>query len=143
MLALGTAREEPSRPTIGDVDSTPISREEKPEDRDLGHEYMEPFENSPLPPGFKLPFVKNPNLALREAIRGQNIIRTIVLTVSTAVPASDSSDLVGGIINMPFDVKNANATRLDATFWIETVEQKDGSTFLRLQYTQTVGSPRS
>jgi hypothetical protein len=63
MLALGTAREEPSRPTIGDVDSTPISREEKPEDRDLGHEYMEPFENSPLPPGFKLPFVKNPNLA--------------------------------------------------------------------------------
>jgi hypothetical protein len=46
---------------------------------------------------------------------------------------------VGGIVNMPFDVKNANATRLDAVFWIETVQQPDGiSTFLRLQYTQTV-----
>jgi hypothetical protein len=27
---------------------------------------------------------------------------------------------------------------LDATFWIETVQQPDGSTFLQLQYTQTV-----
>ena len=39
---------------------------------------------------------------------------------------------------MPFDVHNANATRLDATFWIETVEQPDGSEFFQLQYTQTV-----
>jgi len=35
-------------------------------------------------------------------------------------------------------VRNANATKLDAIFWIETVEQPDGSTFLQLQYTQCV-----
>jgi hypothetical protein len=35
-------------------------------------------------------------------------------------------------------VRNANATRLDTIFWIETVQQTDGSTFLQLQYTQTV-----
>jgi hypothetical protein len=35
-------------------------------------------------------------------------------------------------------VANANATRLDASFWIETVKQADGTTFQQLQYTQTV-----
>jgi hypothetical protein len=34
--------------------------------------------------------------------------------------------------------KDANATSLKATFWIETVRQKNESTFLQLQYTQTV-----
>ena len=45
---------------------------------------------------------------------------------------------MGGIVNLPFDIRNANATKLDAIFWIETVQQTDGSTFLQLQYTQTV-----
>lgn len=43
-----------------------------------------------------------------------------------------------GIFNIPFVQKDANATSLKATFWIETVQQKNESTFLQLQYTQTV-----
>jgi hypothetical protein len=35
-------------------------------------------------------------------------------------------------------VKNANAVNMTAIFWIETVENEDGSQFMQLQYTQTV-----
>jgi hypothetical protein len=49
-----------------------------------------------------------------------------------------STTPIGGIVNIPFVVSIANATQLDAIFWIETVQQPDGSTFLQLQYTQTV-----
>jgi hypothetical protein len=47
---------------------------------------------------------------------------------------------VGGIESIPFVGTNANvnANALSAIFWIETVENSDGSTFLQLQYTQTV-----
>jgi hypothetical protein len=74
--------------------------------------------------------VQNPNHVLEAAILGQNITKTVVLQIST-VPN-------GSIGNIPFVVPNANATKLDAIFWIETVQQPDGSTFLQLQYTQTV-----
>ncbi len=122
----------------------------------LGSPYTDPFQNPPLPPGFKLPFVQNPNLALQEAILGQTITRTVVLIISTnavnittpspadpADPNPAGTEIVlpapsGAIANLPFVVQNANATRLDAIFWIETVQQPDGTTFQQLQYTQTV-----
>jgi hypothetical protein len=109
-----------------------------------------------LPPNFKQPYVLNPNQALLDAISGQNISETIVLIVSTnstnlttptpAVrqdpnPAGTVINIPspsGGITNIPFVVQNANATQMDAIFWIEKVEQPDGSTFMQLQYTQTV-----
>ena len=115
-------------PTISAVDSTPTKN--PPSGPPLGLPYLQPFQNPPLPPGFMLPFVKNLNLALQEAILGQNIINTVVLVISTTP--------VGNIVNIPFVVANAAATKLDAIFWIETVQQPDGSTFLQLQYTQTV-----
>ncbi len=113
----------PSGPKIGVIDSTPTGPGITPG-------YLTPFVNPPLPPGILLPWVKNPNLALLAAIQGQNIINTVVLIISTS-PA-------GGIVNIPFVVSNADATQLDAIFWIETVKQADGSTFMQLQYTQTV-----
>jgi hypothetical protein len=58
--------------------------------------------------------------------------------VHAASPPMPASGLAGGIVNMPFDLANADAIRLDATFWIETVKQADGPTFQQLQYTQTV-----
>ncbi len=117
----------PTGPTIGPVDSTPTRYPPGPP---LGLPYLQPFENPPLPPDFRLPFVKNLNLALEEAILGQTIINTVVLVISTTPD--------GNIVNIPFVVKNAAATKLDAIFWIETVQQPDGSTFMQLQYTQTV-----
>ncbi len=49
-----------------------------------------------------------------------------------------STTPAGGNVNIPFVVANAYASQLDAIFWIETVKQPDGTTFLQLQYTQTV-----
>ena len=136
LLALGTALTVSSGPEINPVSSIPTKNPPIPPA--LASGYLTPFNNPPLPPGFKPPFVGNLNLALEEAILGQDIIQTVVLPISTAAPAAGPATQVGGIINMPFDVANADATKLDAIFWIETVRQPDGSTFLQLQYTQTV-----
>lgn len=43
-----------------------------------------------------------------------------------------------GVVNIPFISKNANASKLDAVFWIEKVKLADGSVIEQLQYTQTV-----
>ena len=118
-------------PLINPVSSTPTLN---PPGDPLGPEISQ-FTNPGLPdetnkPGFKLAYVNDMNLALKDAIAGQNIVRTVVLLVSTTN--------AGGILNIPFVTANANATRLDAIFWIETVQMPDGSQFLQLQYTQTV-----
>lgn len=44
----------------------------------------------------------------------------------------------GGVQNIPFIVQNADAAFVSAIFWIETVADPSGGTFLQLQYTQTV-----
>jgi hypothetical protein len=94
--------------------------------------YLAAFHGStpPLPPGMQPAWVVDPNQALVAAIAGQTITNTVVLVIST--------NPVGGIVNIPFVVSNANAIQLDAIFWIETVKQPDGSSFMQLQYTQTV-----
>ena len=73
----------------------------------------------------------------RKRSRGRTYL-TVVLPISTAAPAAGPTNQVGGIVNMPFDVANADATRLDTIFRIETGQQPDGSTFLQPQYTQKV-----
>lgn len=83
-----------------------------------------------LPPALKAAdTIKDPTEVLRAKIMDQRITKTVVIEVST-VPA-------GGIVNIPFLVKNANATRMDAIFWVETVEQ-GGCTYMQLQYVQRV-----
>ena len=97
--------------------------------------YLKPFQTSPLPP-FLPPglnaaaTIKNPALVLLEDIKGQTIASTIVLAISTSP--------VGGIVNIPFVVNNANATQLDAIFWIEVVKHQVIGEFLQLQYVQRV-----
>lgn len=126
LLAQGKAITVPGGPQIAAVDSTPFTATGPI----TNPAYLAPFLNPPLPTGIKLPFVKNPNLLLQEDILGQTITNTVVLSISTN-PA-------GGIVNIPFVVSNADAVQLDAIFWIETVAQPDGSTFMQLQYTQKV-----
>ena len=115
-------------PQIQAVDSTPFT--------DAGPitnaGYLEPFLNpQPLPPGATPDFVKNPNLALLAAIASQKIVETVVLSVSTAAVKT-------GVMNIPFVDSNAQVTKMEAIFWIEKVQQADGSHFMQLQYTQTV-----
>jgi hypothetical protein len=107
----------PGGPQIRAVDSRPVGPGVTPG-------YLDAFNNPvpPLPPGLLPAWVVDPNQALLAAIAGQTITNTVVLVISTN-PA-------GGIVNIPFVVSNANATRLDAIFWIETVQQPDGSSFM-------------
>jgi len=68
----------------------------------------------------------DPNTVLRNAIAGQTITKTIVFSVSTAPPPPEFG---GGTANIAFlegnaaaTSANANTVRMNATFWIETVE---------------------
>lgn len=72
----------------------------------------------------------DPNKVLRDAIAGQTITKTITFTVSTS-PTPPSPEFGGGTDNIAFlegnpavTAPNANAAKLTATFWIETVEHK-------------------
>jgi hypothetical protein len=88
------------------------------------------FRTNPEPAGITQAMVTNPNSVLDEAIQGQKVLHTEVLKVS--------SEPNGGIENIPFVRENANAAKVSAIFWIETVEDATGGVFLQLQYTQTV-----
>jgi len=111
-------------PLIGVSNSTPISTPTGP---NINGPYLGAFQSTP---GFNNEIVNNPNLLLEQAIKGQNITNTVVIAIST--------NPVGGILNIPFLSVNANTTSLSAIFWIETVQNPDGTTFLQLQYTQTI-----
>jgi hypothetical protein len=71
----------------------------------------------------------DPVVVLREAIKGQNIIKTVTFEVSTE-PISPVS--AGGVANIDFlqgsggieGRPNANAVKLTSTFWIETVQHR-------------------
>ena len=100
----------------------------------------------PFPPGFNL---DNPNQALVDALKGQTISEMVVLQVSTNKPFPADQQVLpglpfgGGVLNIPFVEKNANAVSLDSVFWIETVAPPAGSPpytlpTMQLQYTQTV-----
>jgi len=94
----------------------------------------------------------NPNLLLQNAIVGQNIIDTTVLIIAsdpTTLPAAGGpvpahATAGGGIADIGFlsggvaTGFNANVLSTTATFWIETIKNPDGTTFLQLQYTQRV-----
>jgi hypothetical protein len=103
-------------------------------------------------PGLTQAILTNPNSLLKDAIAGQNITQTTVLIIASdptlmppaggPVPAHATSG--GGIANIGFlsggisTGFNAKVLATTATFWIETVQNADGTTFLQLQYTQRV-----
>lgn len=98
--------------------------------------YLKPFLTDPLPANLPTGLtaaatITNPALVLLAQIKGQSISKTVVIQISTAPP--------GGIVNIPFVVKNANAAQMDAIFWIETVKHPHrGGDFFQLQYVQRV-----
>lgn len=72
----------------------------------------------------------NPNQILQDVIDKQTLVNTVVLN-------NVSTENEGGISNIPFIEKNANATSFESTFWIEEVEDEAENKFLQLQYSQT------
>jgi len=140
----------PGGPKIAVADSTPFTLDPTTGARknDTNPLYLAPFLN-PVnpPPGITPAIVANPNVLLTNAIAGQKIVETVVIAVSanpvggingTPIAPPGHPNAVGGIENIPFVTTNANANAFSAIFWIETVENPDGSKFLQLQYTQTV-----
>jgi len=136
VLAQGTAFTIDGAPTIASVSPVPTLVDGGA----VGEGYFPPeppvapqVDPAPIDPAFN---IANPNTALTDVIKDQTITNTTVLKVSTV--AKPEGPLGGGILNIPFVTRNANAIFMEATFWIETVTPASGPPFLQLQYTQNV-----
>ncbi|WP_431825082.1 heme-binding protein [Burkholderia sp. F1] len=108
-----------------------------------------PEMNLSIPSAFRTPqqdipnvtqaWVDNPNVVLQNGLAGKHIIATTTLHVTT----KSARITGGGTSNISFlqgaaGGPNADATRADAIFWIETVQLPDRTKKLQLQYTQKV-----
>jgi len=135
-------------PKIDPVDTFPIKLTQPiPGLNDITHQvlgapYTDPYTTTPLPENC-LPkgldaakVIRDPTEVLRAQIAGQNIEETVVLVISTS---GNPPNISTGILNIPFVGKNANATQMDAIFWIEKVHHpKFNRQFMQLQYVQRV-----
>jgi hypothetical protein len=137
------AREVTGFPTIDPVNSTPFKDAVIP---GLNTSPLEPITDPTylaqyidgklpsigLPPGLDAAAtIKDPTLVLNAQTEGQTITSTVAINVSTVAPA-------GGILNIPFVTKNANAVQMDAIFWVSKVRRPDGQHFMQMQYVQRV-----
>lgn len=121
LLALGTSTQSPNpgNAFIPDNSTIPFPN---PKPGMFG--YFDPYGQPFAFPNFA---TNNPNMFLQKAISEQTITALTTLNFSTGFGT-------GGVLNIPFIQKNINTTRVDATFWIETLA--DGS--LQLQYSQDI-----
>ncbi len=128
VLALGTSEESDGPPRIPDISGLPIGVAPN-----LDSPYLEPYKHfhDNLFEGRFDPV--HPNALLEVANQDVEIVRTTTLPVDTAIES-------GGIVNIPFIVKQANAAEMKSTFWIQELAETDkcGNPKLRLQYSQVV-----
>jgi hypothetical protein len=146
VLAQGTSFRVDGPPVIGPANTVPFligSAEPGPGTENTFPEYdlakPSKFRTTPTPGDVTQAMVTDPNSVLSSDIRGKKITATTVLQVSTA--SNPAGNTIGGTENIPFLQANAKASRVSATFWIETVRfppPDSGRYFLQLQYTQTV-----
>lgn len=127
VLALGKGQTIEGAPTIPQESGLPLGFSK------LDNPYLAPYKHfhENLFQGVFDPTL--PNDLLNKANKGVNIVKTTELTF-------DSTIETGGISNIPFIKKQADATKMKTSFWIQELDQKDpkGNPILRLQYTQTV-----
>jgi hypothetical protein len=148
VLALGKSDKSQGTPDIPRVSGLPSGLLNLPPDPNespcvgqLGGRYLSPYKffhdnpfkgtvNAPGFPGFD---PVEPQKLLELANQGVDIVENTILEVDTEVDT-------GGISNIPFIVKQANAASMKSTFWIQELKEKnpDGSPKLRLQYLQVV-----
>lgn len=128
VLALGRSSSSSDPVVIPPVDGLPVGVA-----HDLNGPYLAPYKHfhDNLFQGLFDPVA--PQLLLAQANVGVNITRTTKLEVDTAIDT-------GGIRNIPFIVKQANASSMKSTFWIQELADTDdaGRPKLRLQYLQIV-----
>lgn len=128
VLALGTSRVIEGPPTI-----PPVNGLVEGATTDLEHFYLSPYKHFHEAP-FEGQFDPlHPHTVLEQANRGVEIVRTTELQVDTTTAS-------GGISSIPFVRRQANASRMKSTFWIQELAEKDaqGRPKMRLQYLQVV-----
>ena len=128
VLALGKSKQIDGSPAISERESLPIGVEQN-----LNHPYLFPYKHFQENPFIGIFNPLLPNELLRLANEEVNILKTTILELDTSIEN-------GGIVNIPFIQKQANATEMKATFWIQELEEKDemGNPQLRLQYSQVL-----
>lgn len=126
--ALGKSDVIAGPPIIPDIDVLPIGAT-----RNIDSGYLQPykfFRDNPLAGLFN---ILEPHELLRKATP-QNVKETTIINV-------DTNTLSGGILNIPFIIRHADATEMNSTFWIMELEDEfetDGSPVFILQYMQVV-----
>jgi hypothetical protein len=120
LLALGNATQTPGAPDLPVVPCTPDGQ---PVNAPFGYaDHYKLPESSPFQ-------TSDANLVLRNILKNQTVTETTTLDVSTANG--------GGVLNIPFVTKNANAAAFQSTYWIETVtDPVTKQPFQQLQYSQ-------
>lgn len=128
VLALGRSEVIDEAPDVPRINGLPIGAT-----RDIDHPYLAPYKHFRDNPFRNLFDPTTPNELLRQANQGVDIVKTTVLEVDTKVAT-------GGIVNIPFIVRQADAAAMRSTFWIQELAEKDknGAPKLRLQYSQVV-----
>jgi hypothetical protein len=94
---------------------------------DLGVESR--FRTSPLPAEITQAIVDNPAEYNQALLDGRTIAHMTVLATST--------DAAGGVQNIPFITRNADAVSLRSIFAVQHLRGPAGPEFMQLQYTQT------
>ncbi|MFT4928492.1 MAG: hypothetical protein ACI8WB_004611 [Phenylobacterium sp.] len=129
VLALGKSGKVKGIAPIPDVNGLP----EGVPNCDINTSYLHPYKHfhENLFKGLFDPL--HPNALLNAANQGVDVESTIVLKVDTTVET-------GGITNIPFVVRQADAAEMQSTFWIQTLKEKDakGRQKMRLQYSQVI-----
>ena len=133
LMALGRSQIIDGPPVIPDISGLPIG---VPSDLDgfylspYRHFNDNPFKGAFDPDGFPGFNPVSPNDLLKAGIPGR-VKRTTVLAMDTTLHQ-------GGIRNIPFVVKQANAAEMKSTFWLLEIEDDEGNERLIMQYSQIV-----
>lgn len=125
VLALGRSEVIEGPPTIPFVNGLPQGVNQDVD----ANPYLDPyriFRDNPFQGVFD---PTNPTDLLNAALRDVEVRRTTVLSVDTTLGT-------GGIVNIPFIVKQANAAQMNSIFWIEELEGESDE--YQLQYAQVV-----
>ena len=135
-LALGKSLKVEGPPVIRAIDALPVGVnpdfENNPYLAPYKHFHANPFKGNVTAPGFPGFDPTAPHLLLQAANQGRNIVRTTVLDLDTA-------NATGGIKNIPFVVKQADAASMKSTFWVnEFAPDAQGNVALEMQYLQVV-----
>lgn len=140
VLAMGTVEVVNGPPTIPGLDALPVRVNQDV----VNNPYLAPylhFEQNkffgtvpPSTPGFPGFFSTNANAILQFASGRLGAVK------KTTILHFDTKFGTGGIVNIPFVVREANATEMEATFWIMELEPENGSDEPRfvMQYSQVV-----